>query len=198
MGAGLIGSARRSNMIDVAYLYYLPFCMAFVSGDNLHGRLAPLFLRPDQRFVMASDLKAGLRQLNDHYAKHQEEIDRVGIIRFAPEPPAAVPTIVTTLWDELLLPRSGANAEAASVVPVEAAEEPAIAGAASATGVPRKPARPSNEELLKHINHLLDNAEVVPDGEARGENESVVMRHEVPVRRGRWRLVPEGIEKHVG
>jgi hypothetical protein len=35
VAAGLISYARPSNRIDIAYLFYLPFCMVFVSSDRL-------------------------------------------------------------------------------------------------------------------------------------------------------------------
>jgi len=43
LDAGLISSERPSNRVDVAYLYYLPFCMIFTSGDKLHRKITPLF-----------------------------------------------------------------------------------------------------------------------------------------------------------
>jgi hypothetical protein len=46
LGAGLIGGERPSNRTDIAYLFYLPFSMVFVSSDDLHRRTAPLFMRP--------------------------------------------------------------------------------------------------------------------------------------------------------
>ena len=45
---GFISGERPSIKADMAYLYYLPFSMVFTSGDRLHRRTAPLFLRPDQ------------------------------------------------------------------------------------------------------------------------------------------------------
>ena len=41
LGADLISRERPSNKIDIAYLYYLPFCMVFTSSDNLHAGPAP-------------------------------------------------------------------------------------------------------------------------------------------------------------
>jgi hypothetical protein len=38
VAAGLISHARPSNRIDIAYLFYLPFCMVFISSDRLHAR----------------------------------------------------------------------------------------------------------------------------------------------------------------
>jgi hypothetical protein len=40
LGADLISRERPSNKVDMAYLYYLPFCMGFTSSDNLHARTA--------------------------------------------------------------------------------------------------------------------------------------------------------------
>lgn len=53
---------RPTNIIDLQYLYYLPFCQVFTSGDKLHRDLAPLFMRPKQQFVWAPDLKNALAQ----------------------------------------------------------------------------------------------------------------------------------------
>ena len=51
LAASLISSERASNRVDIAYLFYLPFCMMFVSNDRLHQSCAPLFLRDDQELV---------------------------------------------------------------------------------------------------------------------------------------------------
>ena len=51
LSAGLISGDRPSNKIDIAYLYYLPFCMVFVSNDNLHAKTVPLFTDENRIFV---------------------------------------------------------------------------------------------------------------------------------------------------
>ena len=48
-------AGKADNRVDIAYLYYLPFCMVFTSSDNLHERVVPLFLRCDQSFVKGQD-----------------------------------------------------------------------------------------------------------------------------------------------
>jgi len=58
IAADLISRERRSNKIDFGYLYYLPFCMVFVSNDNLHTRTVPLFIQDNQTFVNGTRLKA--------------------------------------------------------------------------------------------------------------------------------------------
>jgi hypothetical protein len=41
LAASLISRARPSNRIDIAYLFYLPFAMVFISSDRLHARCTP-------------------------------------------------------------------------------------------------------------------------------------------------------------
>ena len=48
VASNLIAAERVSNRADITYLFYLPFCMVFVSSDNLHRRCASLFMRPNQ------------------------------------------------------------------------------------------------------------------------------------------------------
>ena len=60
----LIGT-KRTNMVDIEYLYYLPFCMVFCSGDNFHSDLVPLFLRDNQRFVQRDDMKKDLGMIGE-------------------------------------------------------------------------------------------------------------------------------------
>jgi hypothetical protein len=52
----LISPDRLSNRIDMAYLYYLPFAMGFVSNDKLHKRVVPLLRRDDQIFIDGEEL----------------------------------------------------------------------------------------------------------------------------------------------
>ncbi len=49
--------ARPTNLIDLQYLFYTPFCMLFVSDDKMHKRLAPMLLVEGQSFMTGSELK---------------------------------------------------------------------------------------------------------------------------------------------
>lgn len=98
----LISRDRPSNMVDLAYLYYLPFCNIFTSNDGLHRRIVPLFLRDDQSFVPGVELKAGLASLDRHYATLPEEVREQGMMHFADRPPLSSSFFVTTLWDKHL------------------------------------------------------------------------------------------------
>lgn len=91
---------KVDNKIDIAYLYYLPFCHVFVSADNLHKRVVPHFLRPDQTFVDAADLKADLQRLDAYYWAMPEDVKKTGFYRFARHPPLDDSFLVTRLWDK--------------------------------------------------------------------------------------------------
>lgn len=98
----LLRRVKPSHGIDLAYLYYLPFCMVFTSRDKFHVQVAPLFMDPFQTFVHGDDLKADLRRLHEMYQQlPQEELDK-GLIGFAPHPPEDPSFLTTWLWDKYL------------------------------------------------------------------------------------------------
>jgi hypothetical protein len=99
LGAGLIGE-RPSNRTDIAYLFYLPFSMVFVSQDDLHRKCAPLFMRADQNFVWGIDLKGALKAVNDHFSELPETEREMGIRAFAHYPPTG--NLVADLWDRFM------------------------------------------------------------------------------------------------
>jgi hypothetical protein len=76
--------------------------MVFVSGDRLHARTAPHFLRPDQPFLRASDLKADLSRLDAHYVALPEAVRERGVMSFAHHPPEDTSFLTTQLWDRFL------------------------------------------------------------------------------------------------
>ena len=102
LASDLISKERASNRLDIAYLFYLPFCMMFVSSDRLHQRTAPLFLRPDQEFVWGPDLKTSLDELNEYYLGLPEGTKQEGLYSFADSPPRIGNQAVYNLWDRLL------------------------------------------------------------------------------------------------
>jgi hypothetical protein len=55
-----IVSQKASNFLDAQYLFYSPFCEVFISNDRLHRVIAPLVIRPNQRFLSGTDLKREL------------------------------------------------------------------------------------------------------------------------------------------
>src|SRR5580704_12483191 len=59
----LLSKVKPSHKVDLAYLYYLPFCSVFTSKDNFHADIVPLFLDSHQTFVTGFDFKADLKKL---------------------------------------------------------------------------------------------------------------------------------------
>jgi len=104
LGANLIARTRPSHKIDMAYLYYLPFCMVFTSNDNLHIKTAPLFMNDKQVFVRGVDLKSDLAKLDKHYSALPQKIKDRGVISFAAYPPTEGDFLVANLWDKLMSP----------------------------------------------------------------------------------------------
>jgi hypothetical protein len=92
---------RPTNVIDLQYLYYLPFCQVFTSGDKLHRDLAPVFMNSNQRFIWGQDLKAALSQFVAHYAQHDEELRKQGMVGFARFPPLELNTVIHDVYDAL-------------------------------------------------------------------------------------------------
>lgn len=101
LAADLISSDRPSNRMDIAYLFYLPFCDLFVSGDKLHRKCAPLFLRGDQEFAWGHDLKADLKRMNTHYLELPEAERDKGIMAFAHGPPKEGDFLTAQIYDRL-------------------------------------------------------------------------------------------------
>jgi hypothetical protein len=106
LGCGFISPDRPSNRVDIAYLYYLPFCMLFVSSDKLHSRTASLFLRGDQEFVDGPSLKAALHEIDEHYAQLPADVLEQGVFKFATVPPAGAGKLVRELWSRHLAPHA--------------------------------------------------------------------------------------------
>jgi hypothetical protein len=93
-------TGKADNKVDVAYLFYLPFCRIFASSDNLHERTVPLFLRLDQSFVKGPDLKAALRAIDEHYDRFPADLKARGFYAYADTPPEDTSFFVTQLWDK--------------------------------------------------------------------------------------------------
>ncbi|MGH2656815.1 MAG: hypothetical protein ACRDIZ_09010 [Actinomycetota bacterium] len=171
MGSSLIAKERPSNMVDISYLFYLPFCHVFASSDRLHERTAPLFCEHGQEFVWGADLKAALQEINQFYSQYEDEIERVGIIRFAPYPPVDLDNAVTRLWDKFA-PRWR---EAKSTPEVGISPENAI-----------------TPEVMAEI---ADKSTPIPQDAVGPEPKYAMFRRRMPIRRGRWRLLPPEVEK---
>jgi hypothetical protein len=180
---GFISGERTSNKADMAYLYYLPFATVFTSGDRLHERTVPLFLREDQSYLKADELKEALRELDEHYDSLPEEIKQLGVLRFAGWPPPDVDNAVTRLWDTHMRPDWR-----------EIAKE-------HEAGLDRPLDEDAGRETVADLNQRLGEARPLRDEEPslrEGGPDYFVIRRQVPARKGKWRMVSKEVEEADG
>lgn len=179
---GLIGGHRASNKADMAYLYYLPFAMVFASGDKLHRRTAPIFLRSEQTFLRADDLKAALHEIDEHYDQLPDETKELGVLKFAHFPPSEMDNAVTRLWDQHWPEWR------------EAAKEHE-----TRLGQPRD--EPRDRETVAEMRSRIEAAQPAVGDEARLDGDAadyVIIRRQVPVQKGKWRMVSKEVEESEG
>ena len=96
----LLRNVKPSHHIDLAYLYYLPFCSIFTSKDSFHAQIVPLFLTPEQTFVNGIELKEDLKKLDLRYSALEESEFKTGTTSFAMHPPEEPAFLTTRLWDK--------------------------------------------------------------------------------------------------
>jgi hypothetical protein len=173
LGASLISSQRASNRVDIAYLFYLPFCMVFVSSDKLHRNCAKFFLRADQEFVWGQDLKADLARLNTHFSTLPDHEKAKGIMSLAPGPHGEPDHLVVRLWDTHL-PRWRKSSTDESI----------------------KLSEESQRALVKRLNEFTDAPTVkarIDDPEFADPQQLAIQRF-VQKRKGSWWLLPKDLK----
>jgi hypothetical protein len=177
---GFISGVRPSNKVDMAYLYYLPFCQVFVSGDNLHARTVPLFLQANQAYVSAPELKVALQKLDKHYDGFPDEIKQLGVMQFVGYPPSTLNNIVTELWDKLMRHdwrKIAKQAEDSVGKPVE---------------------QPQGKEFVADMRKQMKESVPLRGSEVPASTEDVdqvIVTRTMPVHKGKWRMVSEEVEK---
>jgi hypothetical protein len=170
----LLRNVKASHHVDLAYLYYLPFCSVFTSKDNFHVQIVPLFLDPNQTFVNGTDFKAEMRKLNEHYSSLPDEVLKTGLGSFAQYPPDDPTFLTTQLWDKYLPGWRQIKARP-------------------------KPTRDS--ELDKALIEEIEKCDS-PDPEPRNkgnldEADYVKIERRVFVRKGKWRRFSDDVEQRM-
>ncbi|MGH7744137.1 MAG: hypothetical protein ACREQ5_04865 [Candidatus Dormibacteria bacterium] len=170
----LLSKVKPSHKIDLAYLYYVPFCSVFTSKDNFHADIVPLFLSPEQTFVNGIELKEDLKRLVAHYEALPDDVLKTGLIHFAAYPPDDTGFLITRLWDKYL------------------------PGWRAARDMP-KPVRDPQEEkrMVEEINRQTDSPELQPSDEQDIDKmDYATIRRMVHPQKGRWlRFSEEQIQR---
>lgn len=169
---GFIGSNRPSNIIDVSYLYYLPFCQIFISNDKLHRSIAPLFMKDNQKFIWGQDLKEDLKNINKYYMLFPDEVKEMGISSFASSPPPDGEFLTSKLWD-FMNPKWRDNDKNRT-----------------------EPSDEANEKLLKHLKGFTK-AETLPPEEVDfdiNDIEGLSLQRNIHKKKGSWYQVPKNLK----
>ncbi len=169
---GLLSSLfgeRASDEIDISYLYYLPFCHVFTSGDKLHERTARLFMEQGQTFVNSSDLKKSLGELDKYYDALPEEVKSQGVIKFAASPPKSMENLTVALWDKYL-PKWRE---------IEDKEE-----------LPEDESR----AIAKDIGQLEERSRPYSGDISLDAVNGLSFSHKVPIRKGKWYILPKDLQ----
>lgn len=170
----LLRDVKQSHQIDLAYLYYLPFCSVFTSKDRFHAQVAPLFMNDHQTFVNGIELKEDLQRLDHHYSDMPEEVRRQGLWSFANMPPEDTSFLVTRLWDKYLPLWRGFRE------------------------MPNLDDPKHQKKLLEQINKFADDEN--PDVRSHDEHDMskldhVTIKRSVLARKGKWRRFSEEQER---
>ena len=177
--ANLFSGFRHSqtHKVDIAYLYYLPFCKIFVSSDKIHKGIASYFLRPDQTFISGEDFKADLAKLDQHFAAFPEEVKNRGIVTFAFIPPDDKSFLTTQMWDKYMSSkwRDMKTRKFDGTDKVNPEVEKAIL-----------------EKIKKFVKEskTIDSSEL-PDSD---EVQSMAVGHKMSARKGKWKRFPTEVE----
>jgi len=171
----LVRNVKASHNVDLAYLYYLPFCSVFTSKDNFHAQIVPLFLDPQQTFVHGTDFKDELKKLSEYYSALPEHVLKTGLINFAATPPDDTTFLTTRLWDKYL---------------------PSWRAIRSKPKTPRDPE--ADKKLIEELNRMSDS----PDLKTHKEHDIdkidyVTVIKDVRLRKGKWRRFSEETEQRM-
>jgi hypothetical protein len=176
IAADLIGRGRPSHKIDLAYLYYLPFCMVFASNDKLHASIVPFFLRENQTYISGTELKADLAKLDKHYDALPDEVKQRGVMSFASYPPDDESFLVTQLWDKHMSPEWRKN---------------------KAAPIPQ-PESEVSQYIIEEMRRFKEEGTLIPDSNriSTDKADHMVIERKVLAHKGKWtRFPPEVISR---
>lgn len=179
IAADLIGRGRASHKIDLAYLYYLPFCHVFTSSDKLHKEIVPFFIKNDQNFIYGPDLKNDLKSIDEHFSELSDSEKAQGVSSFAMFPPQDKNFIVCNLWDKYMAKDWRTLDLKPGPYPKSKASEGIM----------------SEIEKMKNEKNFLDPRIEIPSDDAS----SIVIKRMVRASKGKWnRFPPEVVNRRRG
>jgi len=172
MASGHIDPDKTSNYADMAYLYYLPFCELFISSDKLHRRCAPLFLTGNQQFVWGHDLRPELARLAERYLQ-DPDLDELGLIGVADKDTVKDDPYFSALYQKA---RPGGT--------------PPSAGP--------KLSPEAEKELIERLKAAAESPPPQADADLSAEDQTTTFIRKVPMRRGRFPMMPKSVSAAKG
>ena len=122
LSRGII-TPRKTDIIDLQYLYYLPFTSIFASDDKFHKMFTPLFLENDQIFIPGTFLKADLKKFVEmRKAQNEEERDKWTLYH-RNYPPEIESSFTSDLWKKNVSPRFRTSQNSAEIRSAEENEK---------------------------------------------------------------------------
>jgi len=98
---GFLSDEKKSNWMDLAYLFYLPFTEFFISGDyRFHEKIVPLFMKDCQCFIRADQMKKDLKKLVEYYQNHPER-NSISLIELVQYPPIEGDFLISSIYDKV-------------------------------------------------------------------------------------------------
>jgi len=168
----LLRNVKASHHVDLAYLYYLPFCSVFTSKDNFHVQIVPLFLKDGQTFINGIDLKDDLKKLVDLYTRDESEFN-LGMDHYAKFPPDDTSFLTTRLWDKHTPKWRDAPA-------------------------PAKLNKQLQDALMDAVKKLSESEDVAPHNlDSTSELSYVKIERKIHLRRGKWRRYSPEVEQRI-
>ena len=171
MASDLMSPDKTSNYADMAYLYYLPFCQAFISTDKLHNKVVPLFLGQSQVFVWGPDLRPHLACLVKDYLA-DPELEQIGLIGVSGKTKFPAGSYIGDLFR--------------SVHP--------LYGDDDGEDLSHKLSSEQEKALVQRLNAARDALPAEQGHNSTEEDKMVTFVRHVAMRRGRFTIMPKGVE----
>ena len=89
---------RASNVIDLEYVLYLPFCKVFTSSDIFLMSFSKEFLAEEQDFVWGFDLKKDLQSICEYWSGKSDEQRKQYRKKYGNYPPEIQDSVTCKLW----------------------------------------------------------------------------------------------------
>lgn len=89
---------RKTDIIDLQYLYFLPFTTIFSSNDKFHRMFTSLFIEKDQKYFQGFDLKEDLKKIIEIRDSYNGKKRDQWVIEHRNYPPHIEESLTFNLW----------------------------------------------------------------------------------------------------